>query len=516
MNPIRTAVLSVYDKNGLDKLAVELKNAGIDIISSGGTHKYLEAKGIKAKLVEDITGYPHILDGRVKTLHPAIFGGILAKRNEDHLGDLRKHNIGSIDLVVVNLYPFEATVARPGCTLEQAIEQIDIGGPSLIRAAAKNYNYVTVLTTPDDYDAFIEELKTNNGTVGEEFRLKCARKAFQHVARYNAIICDYLGGQLQDDALFSGEFTCQGKLIQPLRYGENPHQGAAFYSFSDQPPLGNFKQLHGKELSYNNILDLDSALRQVMEFDEPAIVILKHNNPCGAARGNQIVEVYKDALATDPVSAYGGIVGFSTEVTSDVAQLMSEHFFECILAPGFEKGALEILQKKKNIRLITYEKDRTRLNKMQFKSVTGGFLVQTEDTLRVDVRKSEIKTKRKPTEDEWQALEFAWRVVKHVKSNAIVFATDKQLIGVGAGQMSRVDSTDLAVLKSRNAGLSTTGTVVASDAYFPFRDGIESLATAGATAVIQPGGSIRDEEVINAADEYNLAMVFTGKRHFRH
>ena len=346
--------------------------------------------------------------------------------------------------------------------------------------------------------------------------MKCAHKAFQHVARYNTIISDYLGEHLEDNSAFSNEFTCQGKLVQPLRYGENPHQKAAFYSFSDQPPLGNFKQLHGKELSYNNILDLDSALRLVLEFEEPAIVILKHNNPCGAARGSNVVDVYKDALATDPASAFGGIVGLSTGVTEEVARLMSEHFFECILAPEFDRGALEILQKKKNIRLITYKTDRTRLNKIQVKSVSGGLLVQTEDTLRVNVREAEIKTKRKPVEEEWQALEFAWRVVKHVKSNAIVFATDSQLIGVGAGQMSRVDSTDLAVNKAKNAGLTTSGTVVASDAYFPFRDGIESLAKAGATAVIQPGGSIRDEEVINAANEYNLAMVFTGKRHFRH
>jgi phosphoribosylaminoimidazolecarboxamide formyltransferase/IMP cyclohydrolase len=516
LDSIKKAILSVYDKTGLDNLAKELENFNIKMVSSGGTHKFLENAGVKAETVEEITGYPHILGGRVKTLHPVIFGGILAKRTEDHLADLRAHGIEGIDLVVVNLYPFEQTIAQPGCTMEQAIEQIDIGGPSLIRAAAKNYKYLTVITSPDDYDAFIEELKMNNGSTSEAFRLKCARKAFQHVARYNTIISDYLGIQMEEESVFPDEFTCQGKRLQQLRYGENPHQTAAFYSSSNQPPLGEFRQLHGKELSYNNILDLDSALKLVLEFEEPAIVILKHNNPCGAARGGNIVEVYKDALATDPVSAFGGIVGFSTTVTTEVAQLMSEHFFECILAPDYESGALEILQKKKNIRLITYKKDRTCLNRVQIRTVTGGLLVQAEDTLNVNIREKEIKTEREPTEYEWKALEFAWKVVKHVRSNAIVFATDKQLVGVGAGQMSRVDSTDLAVQKAKNAGLSLAGTVVASDAFFPFRDGIESLAKSGATAVIQPGGSIRDDEVINAAEEYKLAMVFTGKRHFKH
>jgi phosphoribosylaminoimidazolecarboxamide formyltransferase/IMP cyclohydrolase len=516
LDPIKKAILSVYDKTGLDKLAKELKNFNISMISSGGTHKYLEDEGIKAEMVEQLTGYPHILDGRVKTLHPVIFGGILARHTEAHQADLKAHHIEGIDLVVVNLYPFEQTIAKPGCTLDQAIEQIDIGGPSLIRAAAKNYQYVTVIISPDDYDAFLEELHTNHGCTSEQFRLACARKAFQHVARYNTIISEYLGDHLPKDTGYPLEFTCQGKQVQQLRYGENPHQTAAFYSFSAQSPLGNYKQLHGKELSYNNILDLDSALKLTLEFEEPAIVILKHNNPCGAATGQDIVQVYKNALAIDPLSAFGGIVGFSTPVTAGVAQLMSEHFFECILAPEYESEALAILKKKKNIRLLTYDKDRTCLNFLQIRTVTGGLLVQAEDNLRLNIRQAEIATKRKPTEEEWRSLEFAWKIVKHVRSNAIVFAADNQLIGVGAGQMSRVDSTDLAVQKAKNAGLSLAGTVVASDAFFPFKDGIESLAEAGATAVVQPGGSIRDKEVIDAADHYKLAMIFTGKRHFKH
>jgi phosphoribosylaminoimidazolecarboxamide formyltransferase/IMP cyclohydrolase len=516
LNPIKKAILSVYDKRGLDVLAEELENLKISLVSTGGTYKYLADVDIKATAVEELTGYPHILNGRVKTLHPAIFGGILAKRSPAHMADLETHHIEGIDLVVVNLYPFERTSAQADCTMDQAIEQIDIGGPALIRAAAKNFKYVTVITSPEDYSELLDELKINKGHTSEQFRLRCACKAFQHVARYNTLIGDYLGKHLGEESAFPEEYTCQGRQVQQLRYGENPHQAAAFYSFSSAPPLADFQQLHGKELSYNNILDLDAALKVVLEFEEPAVVILKHNNPCGAARGTDIIQVYQDALATDPVSAFGGIVGFSTAVTAGAARLISEHFFECILAPAYEPEALDILKKKKNIRLIIYNKETACLNDLQIRTVTGGFLVQTEDKLQVAIRNAEVKTKRKPDETEWEAMAFAWKIVKHVRSNAIVFATGKQLIGVGAGQMSRVDAADLAVIKANKAGLSTTGTVVASDAFFPFKDGIESLAKAGATAVVQPGGSIRDNEVIETADSYNLAMIFTGKRHFKH
>jgi phosphoribosylaminoimidazolecarboxamide formyltransferase/IMP cyclohydrolase len=513
---IRNALLSVYDKEGISDLAKQLKKRGVDLISSGGTHKLLEENQISARKVEDLTGFPEILDGRVKTLHPKIFAGILATESREHTSQLERHQLERIDLVIVNLYPFEATIAREDCALEEAIEKIDIGGPSLVRAAAKNFHSTTVITSPEQYKELIQEMENNQGKTSFTFRHKCAIKAFQHVARYNSIIARYLASQSDGEEVFPGELTLPGKKIQDLRYGENPHQQAAFYASQGKKPLSNFEKLHGKELSYNNILDLDSAFSMVREFKEPVTVIIKHNNPCGAASDSMLFNSYQKALATDSLSAFGGIVGFNRPVDGKLAEKMSQHFFECILAPRFETDAIGILSRKKNLRLITFDQEDNSKQLFKLRTVQGGFLVQTEDDLVQDVTKARVATKRRPTSSEWKGLEFAWRLVKHVHSNAIIFGKECQLIGVGAGQMSRVDAAQLAITKAQNAKHETQGTIVASDAFFPFRDGIEVIAQAGATAIIQPGGSIRDNEVIEAADKFNLAMVFTGNRHFKH
>ena len=516
METIKRAIISVYDKTGIETLARFLNDRGIWIISSGGTCKVLEKAGIKTQQISDITGFPEILDGRVKTLHPVIFSGILAKRNENHLKQLSEQNIDPVDLVIVNLYPFEETVARKNCSLEEAVENIDIGGPSLIRAAAKNYRWTTVITSPDQYDDLMTEIEQNDSETSLSFRQRCAVRAFEHTARYNALISDYLKNKGENAEEFSEEFTLAGRKISDLRYGENPHQKAAYYSFSGNNPLSNFKQLHGKELSYNNLIDLDAGLSMLKEFNENFTVIIKHTNPCGAARGDSLAEVYQLALETDSLSAFGGIVGLTGTVDKDLAEKMSEHFFECILAPDFSEEALSILTKKKNLRLISFSPDQNDNFKYQVRAISGGLLLQSKDQVNLDIRQVKVVSKRPPSETEWNGLAFAWKLVKHVHSNAIIYTTDRQLIGVGAGQMSRVDAAELAVKKAEQAGHSTRQTVCASDAFFPFKDGIESLAKAGITAVIQPGGSIRDAEVIETADEHNLAMVLTGMRHFKH
>ena len=513
---IKRAIISVYDKTGIEALAKDLSDRGVQIISSGGTRSALEKAGIITIPVSDVTGFPEILDGRVKTLHPVIFAGILAKRNKSHLDQLQEQKVEPIDLIIVNLYPFEETVSREDCTLDKAVENIDIGGPSLIRAAAKNYNWTTVLTSADQYEELVTELDENKGQTSLNFRHRCAIRAFEHTARYNALISDYLKNQLPDPQGLSDEFTLAGKKVHDLRYGENPHQKAAYYSFSQKNPLDDFKQLHGKELSYNNLLDLDAALSIIKEFNEDFVVILKHTNPCGAARGESILVAYELALKSDSLSAFGGIVGLTGKVDKDLALKMSEHFFECILAPDYSEDALEVLTKKKNLRLLTFNQNEPDLYPYQVRTINGGILVQEKDEEKIDVRQAKVATERNPSEQEWEAMAFAWKLVKHVHSNAIIYTTDKQLIGVGAGQMSRVDAAELAVKKSGQADHSTHGTVCASDAFFPFKDGIEALAEAGITAVIQPGGSIRDEEVIEAADKDNLSMVFTGMRHFKH
>jgi phosphoribosylaminoimidazolecarboxamide formyltransferase/IMP cyclohydrolase len=516
LEKIKRAIISVYQKEGLEDLASALEEKGISIISSGGTFDALQKAGIKAQKITELTKFPEILDGRVKTLHPTVFGAILAKRKSEHLKQLQEQQIDPIDLVIVNLYPFESTIAKPDCTMDHAIEQIDIGGPSLIRAAAKNFNYITVITSPEQYQALLQELDQNNGCTSQEFRQNCAITAFRLVARYNTIIAEYFQSlQVQPDD-FPALFTFQGRKIQDLRYGENPHQKAAFYSCTMDNPLNNFNKLHGKELSYNNILDLNAALNIIKDFREPAVVIIKHNNPCGAGRSDKLINAYQLALDTDSLSAFGGIVGLTGKVDTDLAELLAKHFFECILAAEFSSSALEILRKKKNLRLISYDKNYKEKYNVNIRTVCDGLVIQSKDNLRFDIRKGEVVSKRPPAEHEWRALEFAWRLVKHVRSNAIVFTNENQLIGVGAGQMSRVDSTELAIHKAKKSGHLTEKTVVASDAFFPFRDGIDVLSQAGATAVIQPGGSVRDEEVIEAANEKNLAMIFTGNRHFKH
>jgi len=512
---IKKAIISVSDKTGIEKLAKFLTDNGVEIISSGGTYKVLENAGITVTQVSDVTGFPEILDGRVKTLHPIIFSGILARRNEEHLSQLVEQKIDPIDLIIVNLYPFEETIAKKETLLEEAVENIDIGGPSLIRAAAKNYLYTTVLVSPDQYDDLISDIENNKNKTSREFRQKCAIRAFEHTARYNALISDFLKNAF-DEKSFPEELTLAGKKINDLRYGENPHQEAAYYSFSQSTPLNDFKQHHGKELSYNNLIDLDAALSIVKEFDENFVVIIKHTNPCGAAVGDTLLDAYKTALNSDSLSAFGGIVGVSGEVDASLAEEMSGHFFECIIAPGFTDDALALLQKKKNLRLLTYLPQRKDLFSYQVRTITDGFLVQSKDLAQIDIEKAKVATKRSPTEKEWKALSFAWKLVKHVHSNAIIYTTDNQLIGVGAGQMSRVDAAELAVKKAEQAKHSTKDTVCASDAFFPFKDGVEALAKAGITAVVQPGGSIRDEEVIEAANAHNLAMVLTEMRHFKH
>jgi len=512
---IKKAIISVSDKTGIEKLAKFLTDNGVEIISSGGTYKVLENAGITVTQVSDVTGFPEILDGRVKTLHPIIFSGILARRNEEHLSQLVEQKIDPIDLIIVNLYPFEETIAKKETLLEEAVENIDIGGPSLIRAAAKNYLYTTVLVSPDQYDDLISDIENNKNKTSREFRQKCAIRAFEHTARYNALISDFLKNAF-DEKSFPEELTLAGKKINDLRYGENPHQEAAYYSFSQSTPLNDFKQHHGKELSYNNLIDLDAALSIVKEFDENFVVIIKHTNPCGAAVGDTLLDAYKTALNSDSLSAFGGIVGVSGEVDAPLAEEMSGHFFECIIAPGFTDDALALLQKKKNLRLLTYLPQRKDLFSYQVRTITDGFLVQSKDLAQIDIEKAKVATKRSPTEKEWKALSFAWKLVKHVHSNAIIYTTDNQLIGVGAGQMSRVDAAELAVKKAEQAKHSTKDTVCASDAFFPFKDGVEALAKAGITAVVQPGGSIRDEEVIEAANAHNLAMVLTEMRHFKH
>lgn len=513
MEPIRRAIISVHDKTGIEELGHFLKNKGIEIISSGGTRKALEEAGISTVPVSEVTGFPEILDGRVKTLHPVIFAGILARREQAHQDQLRQHGIMPIDLVIVNLYPFEQTIARSDCSFEEAIENIDIGGPSLIRAAAKNHQWLTVIVAPDQYAELMQEMDDNKLSTSSTFRKQCARHAFEHTARYNSLIANYLN---DDPVKLSDEMTIAGKKVSDLRYGENPHQKAAYYRLTRDNPLNDFKQLQGKELSYNNLIDLDAALSITKEFDQDFAVIIKHTNPCGAAVGANILHAYKIALDSDSLSAFGGIVGINREVSGELAAEMSKHFFECIIAPNFSEEALNIFQKKKNLRLLTFSEQKNDRSTYQFRTINGGILVQSHDAVSFDVRNSKVATRRSPSEEEWQALSFSWKLVKHVHSNAIIYTTKSQLLGVGAGQMSRVDAAELAVKKAEQANHSTKNTICASDAFFPFKDGIESLARAGITAVIQPGGSIRDEEVIEAANANNLAMVLTGMRHFKH
>ncbi|MFN3477003.1 MAG: bifunctional phosphoribosylaminoimidazolecarboxamide formyltransferase/IMP cyclohydrolase [Candidatus Methylomirabilales bacterium] len=512
---IERALLSVSDKRGIVEFAKGLAELKVRLISTGGTAKLLQEASLQVTEVSELTGFPEMLGGRVKTLHPAIHGGILARRDDpSHQKELQKHQITPIDLVVVNLYPFETTIATEGCTLEKAIEQIDIGGPALIRSAAKNFEAVGVIVDPEDYPKVLEELR-HQGHLSRETRLQLAEKAFAHTARYEALITSYLeevrgkelGGRSE---ILPRILILSLEKAQELRYGENPHQRAAFYRAGGWGRVGGWiKQIQGKELSYNNLLDLDAAWRLCQEFEGPAAAIVKHGNPCGVVIHERLFEAYRRARATDPVSAYGGVVGFNRPLDQETAQEIAQAFVEAIAAPGYEEEALAILCTKKNLRLIEVR----RQGGLEIQRAMGGFLIQEPDTVDVIPEKLQVVTKRAPTEEEMRALRFAWRVAKHVKSNAIVLAEGEATVGIGAGQMSRVDSVKLAIMK---ANFPTQGTVLASDGFFPFRDGVDVAAEAGIAAIIQPGGSIRDEEVIRAADEHGMAMVFTGIRHFRH
>jgi phosphoribosylaminoimidazolecarboxamide formyltransferase/IMP cyclohydrolase len=520
MKAIERALISVSDKNGIVEFARRLRDQGVEVLSTGGTASLLTDSGVPVVEVSSYTGFPEMMSGRVKTLHPRIHGGILGRRGIDDAA-MAEHDIPSIDLVVVNLYPFEEKVADPDCELATAIENIDIGGPTLLRAAAKNHAAVTVVVDTADYEAVLDEMVDNDGAVTDATRYRLAVKAFQHTARYDAAISNYLGGRHREgaDPRFPETLTMQFQKAQAMRYGENPHQAAAFYldRRPEEASVATARQLQGKELSYNNIADTDAALECVKSFREgPACVIVKHANPCGVAYGANLLEAYDRAYATDPESAFGGIIAFNQALDAETAEtILERQFVEVIIAPEVAEGAAAAVASKKNVRLLQCgplaEHSAPR---MDFKRVTGGLLVQEADLDLLE--ESRTVTQREPSEAELRDLLFAWRVCKFVKSNAIVYARAQMTIGVGAGQMSRVNSARIAGIKAEYAGLRVAGSVMASDAFFPFRDGIDQAAKAGITAVIQPGGSRRDEEVIAAADEHNLAMVFTGMRHFRH
>ncbi|HPB70898.1 MAG TPA: bifunctional phosphoribosylaminoimidazolecarboxamide formyltransferase/IMP cyclohydrolase [Syntrophales bacterium] len=520
MNTIKRVLISVTDKTGVVEFARGLADFGVEILSTGGTAAQLRAAGLAVRDVSDYTGFPEMMDGRLKTLHPKIHGGLLALRdNAAHVKAAEGHGIALIDMVVINLYRFEDTVAKAGCTLEEAVENIDIGGPTMLRAAAKNHRFVAVVTDPADYGKILAEMKETGGKVSEATTFALAVKTFQLTARYDAAISNYLGRIDADGGLrpFPDTFTVQFAKAQDLRYGENPHQQAVFYRepATAVAAVANARQLQGKELSYNNIMDADAAWNMVADFERPAAIIMKHANPCGAATAAaSLAEAYRKAMETDPVSAFGGIVAFNRPVDQATAEELAKTFLEVILAPAFTDEARAILGAKKNVRVLEIPAaELPGPSGLDFRRVVGGLLVQDRDRAPFDIRQAKVVTKRAPTEDEYQALDFAWRVVKHVKSNAIVYATKDQLVGVGAGQMSRVDSVKIAKMK---AILPTEGAVLASDAFFPFRDGVDMAAEAGIKAIIQPGGSVRDEEAIQAADEHGIAMIFTGVRHFKH
>ena len=516
----KQALISVSDKTGVASFARELVNLGYHILSTGGTAKLLSAEGIACQEVADYTGFPEMLDGRVKTLDPHIHAGILARRPvPEHMAALAEHGIEPIDIVCVNLYPFEQTIAKPDCTFELAVENIDIGGPTMIRAAAKNHESVTVLVDPSDYTRVIEEIKAT-GAVSDATRLELAKKVFAHTARYDAAISNYLTSldeQKQRTKKFPDVFTRQWVKVQDMRYGENPHQAAAFYREHVVAPglLAGYTQLQGKELSYNNISDSDAAWEAVRSFAAPACVIMKHANPCGAAIGASVFEAYKKAFSCDSKSAFGGIIAFNRPVDAATAEEISKQFAEVIIAPTYEADAVTVFSRKKNLRLLTVANGASH-NDYDFKRVGGGLLVQTPDTQLCAESDLKVVTKKQPTSAQIADMMFAWNIARFVKSNTIVYARDGMTLGVGAGQMSRVDSAKIAAMKADEFGHSLAGCAVASDAFFPFRDGLDVVIDHGATCVIQPGGSIRDDEVIAAADERGIVMVFTGERHFRH
>ncbi len=518
------AIISVANREGLTELARELQAIDVEIFSTSGTHAALREVGLKSSSVSDLTHFPEILDGRVKTLHPAVLGGILARRDEpSHLNEMQAHDISAIDLVAVNLYPFSQTVARLETTLEEAQEQIDIGGVTLIRAAAKNFQHVVVLVRPQDYLSVMQEWRSE-GSVSLETRRRLASIAFQHTASYDSAIAEYLRQQTSD--FFPEDVTLPLKRVQTLRYGENPHQNAAFYRWPETAPgsatVAGAEVLNGKELSFNNLLDLDAALTSVASFTAPTISIIKHTNPCGLACSDSLVEAYRKAHSGDPVSAYGGIIGSNRMIDEATAQEICQLFYEAIIAPDYTSEALAILRQKKNLRILATHspidpKNNTthalKTGRLDIRSVSGGLLLQTPDFVNEQDLNYTVMTEREPTLEEVTDLMFAWKAAQHVKSNAIVLAHKLTLVGVGAGQMNRVTSVQIAVKKAADRA---RGAVLASDAFFPFADGIEAAAQVGVTAIIQPGGSIRDEETIKTANHYAIAMIFTGRRHFRH
>ncbi len=518
---IKQALISVSDKTGIVEFAQALSQCGVTILSTGGTAKELKNAGIDVIEVSDYTGFPEMLDGRVKTLHPKIHAGILAQRDlPAHMEIMERMSFSTIELVVVNLYPFSETIAKVSSSLEEAIENIDIGGPTMVRAAAKNYKNVTVVTDPEDYNSVLNVIRSNDCIVSQEYRFHLACKAFSHTAAYDSVISNYLTGISSDGQhkSFPASLNLNFTMAQDLRYGENPHQEAAFYrDHSSAAPgsLANYTQLQGKELSYNNIADADAAWECVKTFDSPACVIIKHANPCGVAVSDNPLMAYKTALATDPTSAFGGIIAFNRELDGVTAEAVIKQFVEVIIIPSITNEARDILAQKKNVRVLILHLTGGN-NTLDFKRVGGGLLVQAPDILNIDTSHLKVVTKVQPTQQEMKDLLFAWRVAKFVKSNAIVFCLNGQTLGIGAGQMSRVDSARIASIKAQNSELTLDGSVVASDAFFPFRDGLDVVVRAGAHAIIQPGGSMRDEEVIAAADEHGVTMVFTNTRHFRH
>ncbi len=520
MSKITRALISVSDKAGIVEFAQALSEAGVEILSTGGTAKLLAEQKIPVIEVADYTGFPEMLDGRVKTLHPKIHGGILGRRDlPSHVAKMAEHGIGNIDLVCVNLYPFESTIAKPDCSFEDAIENIDIGGPAMVRSAAKNHAHVAIVTDAADYLPLIEEMNANDGALTLATRRELAKKAFSHTAAYDGAISNYLTA-LSDDGekqAYPKRLNLQFVKVQDMRYGENPHQSAAFYRDLDPAAgsLASYKQYQGKELSYNNIADADAAWECVKQFDQPACVIVKHANPCGVAVAEDSYSAYRLAFATDTTSAFGGIIAFNQIVDEDTVEAVAKQFLEVLIAPAYTPEALALLAKKQNVRVLEVPVE-LGTNRFDVKRVGGGLLVQTPDSHVLKLEDLKVVTKLQPNDSQLNDLLFAWNVAKFVKSNAIVFCGKGQTLGIGAGQMSRVDSTKIAAIKAKAAGLDLRGSVCASDAFFPFRDGVDVIAENGVSAIIQPGGSVRDEEVIAAADEHGIAMVFTGVRHFRH
>lgn len=516
---IRRALISVSDKSGIVEFARALRDHQVELLSTGGTFKLLSDNGIEVTEVSDYTGFPEMMDGRVKTLHPKVHGGILARRGQDD-AVMQEHAIAPIDLVVVNLYPFEATVADPNCSLEDAVENIDIGGPTMVRAAAKNHRDVTIVVNAGDYQRVLADMSDHEGATTLETRFDLAIRAFEHTAAYDGAIANHFGRLVEGgNEDFPRTFSSQFIKTQDMRYGENPHQKAAFYVERNPAEAGiaTAQQLQGKELSYNNVADTDAALECVKNFTDPCCVIVKHANPCGVATGTSLLDAYEAAFATDPESAFGGIIAFNRELdAATAAAIVDKQFVEVIIAPEISAAALDITAAKQNVRVLRCGEWQPAQSALDYKRVNGGLLVQDRDLGMVTEQDLKIVTQKQPTPGQMNDLLFAWKVAKFVKSNAIVYAADEHTIGVGAGQMSRVNSARIAAIKAEHAGLEVKGSVMASDAFFPFRDGMDNAAAVGISAVIQPGGSIRDDEIIAAADEHGMAMVFTGMRHFRH